>query len=187
MAMPFRRILFYAFAGLVLVGVVASSYLWWSTSIGRFPGLEARVTEYYALEAKQQWADTYRIRAPAFRNTVPKTGYIPAMEEDAKGWKLNSVKILYAISDNNLVRVKIQFSEMAPKGYYRIPVPENFPGLSESEREKINKLDSNLKDKAMESTISDWSVWQNIDGVWYAWDAGTRSHMSQNAGLVAPY
>lgn len=187
MAMPFRRILLYAFAGLVLVGVVASFYLWWSTSIGRFPGLEARVRKYYALEAKHQWADTYTIRTPAFRNVVPKTGYISAMEKDSKDWKLNSVKILYAISDGNLVRVKIQFREIAPKGHYRIPVSENFPVLSESEREKINKLDSSLNDKAIETTISDWSVWQKIEGVWYAWDTGTRDHLSQNAGLVAPY
>jgi len=81
---------------------------------------------------------------------------------------------------------KSNLTEVAPKGHYRIPAPEKFPGLSESEREKIAKLDSGLKDKAIETTVSDWSVWQNIDGVWYAWDTGTRSHLSQNAGLVAP-
>lgn len=186
MAIPFRRIALYSVVGFVLVGVVVSSYLWWSTSIGRFPGLEARVAEYYALEAKYQWPDAYTIRAPAFRSTVPKTTYVSEMEKNAKDWKLNSVKILYAVPDGNLVRVKIQFNEVAPKGYYRIPTPEKFPGLSESEREKIAKLDSSLKDKAIETTVSDWSVWQNIDGVWYAWETGTRSHLSLNAGLVAP-
>lgn len=186
MAIPFRRIALYSVVGLVLVGVVVSSYLWWSTSIGRFPGLEARVAEYYALEAKHQWSDAYSIRAPAFRNTVPKTTYVSEMEKNAKDWKLNSVKILYAIPDGNLVRVKIQFNEVAPRGLYRIPAPEKFPGLSESERKKIAKLDSSLKDKAIETTDSDWSVWQNIDGVWYAWETGTRSHLSLNAGLVAP-
>ena len=168
MAIQYRRILLYSVAGLVVVGGVASSYLWWSTSIGRFPGLEARVAEYYAHEAKHQWADTYTIRAPAFRNSVPRITYVSEMEKDAKDWTLNSVKILYAISDGNLVRVKIQFNEVAPKGHYRIPAPQKFPALSESERVKIAKLDSSLKDKARETTVSDWTVWQNINGVWYA-------------------
>jgi hypothetical protein len=170
----------------VLVGVVVSTYVWWSTRIGRFPGLEERVAAYYSLEAKHQWADTYTFRVPAFRNTVPKETYISQMEKDAKDWTLNSVKILYATSDNNLVRVKVQFNEVAPKGHYRIPAPEKFSGLSESERERIAKLDANLTDKAIVTTDTDWSVWQNTEGVWYAWETGTRSHLWLNAGLVAP-
>jgi len=186
LAIPFRRIALYSVAGLLLVGVVVSSYFWWSTRIGRFPGLEERVAEYYALEAKHQWADTYAIRVPAFRNDVPREFYVSRMEKDAKDWTLNSVKILYAISERNLVKVSIQFNEVAPKGHFRIPIPEKIPGVSDSEREKLVKYYAGLRDKALETTYSDWSVWEKIDGVWYAWETSTRSHLSLNARLVAP-
>jgi hypothetical protein len=185
-AIPFGRIALYSVAGLVLAGIGVSSYLWWSTRIGRFPGLEERIAEYYVLETKRQWADAYAIRVPAFRSSVPKATYVSGMERDAKDWTLKSVKILYALPERDLVRVKIRFKEVAPKGYFRIPTPEKFPGLSESEQAMVVKTDANLKDRTIEITTSDWSVWQNIDGIWYAWETGTRGHLSLNTRLVAP-
>jgi hypothetical protein len=84
------------------------------------------------------------------------------------------------------VKVAIQFKEVAPKGYFRTPKPDEFSGLSVSERSEVARVDAIYKDKAIEITYTDWSVWENIDGVWYAWETGTRSHMSLNAGIAVP-
>jgi hypothetical protein len=108
------------------------------------------------------------------------------MEKDARDWVLQSVNVVYVIPEKNRVKVAIQFKEVAPKGYFRIPKPDEFSGLSESERSEVARVDATYKDKAIEITYTDWSIWENIDGVWYAWETGTRGHLSMNTGPVAP-
>lgn len=87
------------------------------------------------------------------------------MAKDSQDWELKSFRVKYAERDGRRVKVFVEFVETTPKGY--IPV-------------------SGLSGKGLTLTTTDVSVWENFDGLWYAWETGTRGHLSLNADLVAP-
>jgi hypothetical protein len=164
-ATSIKRISVYSVTGVLALLALVAGYLWWTTRIERFPGLAERVNAYYNSEMNKHWNETYQYRPPAFQQSVPKQKYVVEMTKDSEGWELKSARVKYAVQDGKRIKVFGEFQETTPKGF--APVPS-------------------LSQKSLTATITDISVWENIDGIWYAWETGTRSHLSLNAGLVAP-
>lgn len=73
----------------------------------------------------------------------------------------------------NRVKARIQFIETAPHSF----LPQNLPI-------ELQKKLENMEDLKFE--MDDWSVWENIDGSWYAWETGSRVHLPLNEALVVP-
>jgi hypothetical protein len=146
---------------LVIAWVLLSGYFWWSTRLERHDGLAQRIADYYALEQKKQWAGTYAMRVPAFRQTMPLAEYQARMEKAATGWELKGIRVVYAVSDGDRVKVSVIFDEIGP------------PGVS-------GKKDPMIPN-GTKVTSTEWSTWERIDGNWYAWETGVRSHLPLNA------
>jgi|SRR5579864_1965761 len=130
----------------------------------KFSDLGARVNEYYRLEQEKKWGQTWEFRVPLYRGSVPKDTYIRDMEKDAHGWQLKSFRILKISEDGPCVLLSLAFIEIPPKGYYRA---QGLPDISEL-------------------SVTDDSRWERIDGVWQAWETGSRAHMTLNSAIVAP-
>jgi hypothetical protein len=160
-----RPVLYVIASALAVFGIVVA-YLWWSTRIERFPGLSERVNTYYALEMKKSWEETYLYRIPIFRQSVTRQSYIDLMHRDSEGWELKSFRPDYVVREGGRVRVNILFTEKAPKGRF---VPGHGPA-----------------DEQIVVEIYEATVWEKINGAWYAWATGSRGHFSLNESLVAP-
>lgn len=130
---------------------------------GRNPlldNLEKRIKEYYMYEKNKEWDSTYLYRTPLFRKSVPFGVYKDIMSRDNQGWTLLGTEIVNIKVEDNFVYVEIRFIEEYPKGY----------------------LPSFLKKRIME--IKEITLWEEIDGEWYARNPGGRGHLSLNVDLV---
>lgn len=130
----------------------------------RFGNLGERVKEYYQLEQKEKWDQTWTFRVPLYRKTVPKDTYVREMQKGSRGWQLNSFHIGKVSEDGPCVLLSIKFVETPPKDYYSA---QGLPAISEL-------------------SIADDSRWERIDGVWQAWETGSRMHLPLNSAVVAP-
>ena len=160
----------YSIAFLVVAGLVTVGYVWWVTRIERFPGLNECVNSYYKYEQNKEWSKAHSMRVPTYQQSVPLGSYISSMESDSKGWELLSYKVVAAVPDQNRVKLHMKFTELAPASH--LP------------KEILEALKSNASQITVES--EDSSVWENINGKWFAWETGARSHLTLNHGLVAP-
>jgi hypothetical protein len=164
-AISFKRLTVYSTAILLALFALFAAYFWWSSRVSRFPDLAERVNAYYTSEKGGHWDEAYQNRVSVFQQSVPKQAYISRMAKDSQDWELKSFRVKYAERDGRRVKVFVEFVETTPKGY--IPV-------------------SGLSGKGLTLTTTDVSVWENFNGLWYAWETGTRGHLSLNADLVAP-
>ena len=146
---------------LVVVWVLLSGYFWWNTRLERHDGLAQRLADYYTFEQKKQWDKAYAMRVPAFRQTVPLAEYEKRMQLDANGWELKGIRVVYAVSDGDRVKVSVIFDEIGPIGVggKKDPMVPNGTKVSSTE----------------------WSIWENVGGTWYAWETGVRKHFPLNA------
>ena len=158
-------ILFLVIAGLAIVG-----YVWWETRVERYPGLSEVVDSYYGYEQANNWLKTHSMRVPVYQESVPLSGYISSMEKGAKGWELLNYEIVAAIPEDNRVKLYMKFTEIAP--------------ISHLPKEVAKLLKTNESEYTVES--EDISIWEKINGKWFAWETGVRSHLYMNIGLVAP-
>jgi len=130
----------------------------------KFGSLGERVDEYYRLEQKQKWGQTWTFRVPRYRQSVPQDTYVREMQKGSRGWQLNSFHIRSVSEDGPCVLLSITFVETPPKDYFSA---RGLPFMSEI-------------------SIEDDSRWEKMDGVWQAWETGSRMHLPLNSALVAP-
>lgn len=130
-----------------------------------YPELRNRVNEYYSLEKEGGWNKAYEFRTPNYKRTVAKPFYMKSMNEDNKGWELLSFEILSAekISDDR-VSLSLNFVENAPLDF-------------------LENLGMEINDNA-EIEFAEESIWLKIDGTWYCYEAGSRSHLPLNDSIV---
>jgi len=135
-----------------------------SDGLRSFVGLEQRVSEYYLLEQRNDWSETYEMRTAAFRKSVPKKFYVSQMEKDNAGWRLLKYRIDGVSERNGKVHVRMTFFEVPPPEFFkhRVPAGQQPPHLE----------------------TEDESVWLKEGGIWYAYDAASRGRFSQNPALV---
>lgn len=147
----------------VLVIVVSTSCSV-AYDLARFPGLEQRIREYYALEMRGQWNSTYEFRHSAFKRSVRKDAYIATMSRDSTGWKFVDYRIKAVSQEGDKVKVSMVFVEIPPSDFLQLPA---------------------LKDKKIgEFQFDDDSVWVREGNEWYAYSPGMRGHMSLNSPVV---
>ncbi len=96
------------------------------------------------------------------------------MERDSNGWELHGYRIVYARSKKKRVKVKMYFNQFAPVTTIPKEVLEIFKTKNINVGNKI------------ETEIEDWSVWEKINGIWYAWETGARTHLILNDEIVPP-
>jgi hypothetical protein len=130
----------------------------------KFDALGERVKEYYRLEQEQKWGQTWKFRVPLYRQSVPQDTYVREMQEGSRGWRLNSIQIRDVAEDGPCVLLTITFVETPPKDYFSA---QGLPAMPEI-------------------SIEDDSRWEKIDGIWQAWETGSRMHLPLNSAVVAP-
>ena len=130
----------------------------------KFGNLGERVKEYYRLEQEQNWERTWKFRVPLYRQTVPQDTYVQEMQKGSWGWQLKSFHIRKVSEDGPCVLLSITFVETPPKDYFSA---RGLPAISAV-------------------SIEDESRWERINGVWEAWETGSRMHLPLNSALVAP-
>lgn len=134
------------------------------TELAKYGDLKNRVREYYELEKNGQWEQAYLYRTPSYKRSVSRQLYISSMQEDNAGWKLESFDILDVKEKEGKVYLEIKFIETAPR--------KAFP------KEVRDKLKEPVSVERIEN-----SVWINIDGNWFVYDAASRSRLSLNVPL----
>jgi len=149
---------------------VTVALLLWVTACGpnakdSFPGLLDRVTEYYRYEQNQQWDLAYKLRTPAFRKAFPLTSYVKQMRRDSSGWKLETFSVQGMKRMDGKVQVSMRFVELAP--------PSFAPDYGTTEAKDPLKL-----------SLAVPSIWRQVDGKWYCYDAASRMHLSANNPVV---
>jgi hypothetical protein len=125
----------------------------------RYPGLNDRVENYYRLEQEKKRNETWDFRVPPYQQLVPKDAYVRQMTHDTTGWELKSYAVREISEDGRWVILKIKFVESPPKDY----LPQSGT-----------------------LAITESSTWERIDGIWQAWETGSRMHLSLNMALAAP-
>lgn len=135
------------------------------TSIDRFDGLEQRVNRYYQLEQNGDWESAYAFHTPAYRQMVPREGFLADMKKDDKGWKLVRFKITSVKERDEKVYLRIAFVVIPPLAFFNGAIPSGV---------KIGEFE-----------MEDESIWVRMAGEWYCYTPGTRQHLSLNAPLVS--
>lgn len=125
----------------------------------KYSGLNDRVENYYRLEQEKKWDETWAFRVPLYKQTVPKDTYASQMAHDSAGWEFKSYVVRHFSEDGPCVVLNIAFVENPPKDY--LP-------------------------RSGTIAITDTSLWERIDGIWQAWETGSRMHIPLNAAVVAP-
>jgi hypothetical protein len=135
-----------------------------SGGLESFPGLQARVADYYAAEQRGNWEVTYEFRHPEFRKAVAKDRYVSQMERDNRDWRLVKYEIESVREKGGKVHLKMKFTEIPPKDFQKDRLPAG-TALKELEAE-------------------DESVWILIGGTWYAYAPATRARLSLNSPIA---
>lgn len=81
-----------------------------------FVTLKENIVNYYNLEIRNDWEQTYLYRTKKFRDTVSKETYKRIMARDAEGWNLLKFKIIEMRKRDSVVEVKVNFIERTPQG-----------------------------------------------------------------------
>jgi len=164
----FAVLIFVASVGIGILYFLKSQRQSETTSIhipDKYLGLYERVENYYRLEREKKWDETWSFRVPLYQQTVPKDTYVRQMVHDTAGWELKSHVVRHLSEDGPCVLLQVTFVESPPKGYFSLV--GSIPDVSEI-------------------TSTDSSLWERIDGIWSAWETGSRMHLPLNRGLVAP-
>ncbi len=84
------------------------------------------------------------------------------MKKHAEGWSLQQFKVTGARRLGTLVKLEMEFVESPPANWKGSSIPMR------------------------RFSMRDQSVWELIDGNWYAWETGQRQHLPLNAAIVSP-
>ena len=120
--------------------------------------LTLKIEEYYGAEKNHDWERTYQMRTPSFRRVVPRERYFREMEEDTRGWGFIAYSIIGGRQLENLVFVKIRFTERTP--------PQG-----------------DLPEGALIESV-EITIWKKFDDAWLCISPGTRHHIRLNSELV---
>jgi len=149
-----------ATALIVILSAIAGSILalQWFYKIDRYPGLESRISQYYSLESQNKWKAAYPYFAPGFRKNISQQYFISKKKKDTSGWQLLSFEIDYATKKEDKVKVKMEL----------IGEPRK------SEKQRTIATTNKTTKKVV------WSIWEKVDGEWYAWQTSARDIKSFN-------
>lgn len=140
----------------VIAGGIMAAY--WVYHIDRYPGLEERINQYYELERQNKWSKAYTYFAPSFKKNISQQFFISKKQQSTSDWKLISFEIQHAAKKDGKLKVKMELT-----GSPYVPGKNNKSTLSNTTTKKIV-----------------WSIWENVNGDWYAWQTSSRDIKSFN-------
>jgi len=140
----------------VIAGGVMVAY--WFNNVNRYPGLEERINQYYELERQNKWSKAYAYFAPGFKKKISQQFFISKKQKSTSDWKLTSFEIHHAAKKDGKLKVKMELTG----------------SLYVSGKNKKTTV-SNKKTKRIV-----WSIWENVNGDWYAWQTRSRDIKSFN-------
>jgi len=143
-------------ASAVIAGGVMAAH--WFNNVDRYPGLEERINQYYELERQNKWSKAYAYFAPDFKTKISQQFFISKKQKSTSDWKLTSFEIQHATKKDGKLKVKMELT-----------------GSPYTSGKNNKTTVSNKKTKRIV-----WSIWENVNGNWYAWQTSSRDIKSFN-------